>query len=108
MLPGTPFGDVSGFTDRYAPEGLIVYLEVAESGALAATSPVSWLVGVLKDPNVLVLKDDLVVIRVGLHWVECHGPTFLRPSGAGPVVKTSSIYVELAHERKVTPDTGHG
>jgi muramoyltetrapeptide carboxypeptidase len=36
MLPGTPFGDVSGFTDRYAPEGLIVYLEVAETGALAA------------------------------------------------------------------------
>ena len=36
MLPGTPYGDVSGFTDRYAPEGLIVYLEVAESGALAA------------------------------------------------------------------------
>jgi muramoyltetrapeptide carboxypeptidase len=36
MLPGTPFGDVYGFTNRYAPEGLIVYLEVAESSALVA------------------------------------------------------------------------
>jgi len=36
MLPGTPFGDVAGFARRYAPEGLIVYLEVAESSALAA------------------------------------------------------------------------
>lgn len=36
MLPGTPFGDLAGFARRYAPEGLIVYLEVAESSALAA------------------------------------------------------------------------
>lgn len=36
MLPGTPFGDVAGFARRYAPEGLIVYLEVAESDALTA------------------------------------------------------------------------
>ncbi|MHB1474759.1 MAG: S66 family peptidase [Dermatophilaceae bacterium] len=36
MLPGTPFGDVADFARRYAPEGLIVYLEVAESDALTA------------------------------------------------------------------------
>lgn len=36
MLPGTPFGGLAGFARRYAPEGLIVYLEVAESSAPAA------------------------------------------------------------------------
>jgi muramoyltetrapeptide carboxypeptidase LdcA involved in peptidoglycan recycling len=36
MLPGSPFGDVDGFARSYAPEGLIVYLEVAESSALTA------------------------------------------------------------------------
>lgn len=36
MLSATPFGDVAGFARRYAPEGLIVYLEVAESDALTA------------------------------------------------------------------------
>ena len=30
MLPGTPFGDVAGFADRYAPEGLLLYLEVVD------------------------------------------------------------------------------
>jgi muramoyltetrapeptide carboxypeptidase len=36
MLPGTAFGDVAGFARDYAPEGLLVYLEVAESTALSA------------------------------------------------------------------------
>ena len=33
MLPGTPYGDVAGFADRYAPDGLLVYLETAETDA---------------------------------------------------------------------------
>lgn len=33
MLPGTPYGDVAGFAEREAPEGLVVYLEVCESNA---------------------------------------------------------------------------
>ena len=36
MLPGTPYGDVDGFVARHAPEGLLVYVEVAESDALTA------------------------------------------------------------------------
>lgn len=36
MLPGSPFGDVAGFADRHAPEGLLVYLEVAEVDAFTA------------------------------------------------------------------------
>jgi muramoyltetrapeptide carboxypeptidase LdcA involved in peptidoglycan recycling len=32
-LAGTPFGDLGSFAERYAPEGLIVYVEVAEHGA---------------------------------------------------------------------------
>ena len=36
MLPGTPYGDVAAFAARHAPEGLLVYLEVAESGATVA------------------------------------------------------------------------
>ena len=36
MLPGTPYGDLAGFARSHAPEGLIVYLEVAESDAFAA------------------------------------------------------------------------
>jgi muramoyltetrapeptide carboxypeptidase LdcA involved in peptidoglycan recycling len=36
MLPGSPFGDMDAFARSYAPEGLIVYLEVAESNALTA------------------------------------------------------------------------
>ena len=35
-LPGTPYGDVPGFARRRAPEGLLVYLEVAESNAVTA------------------------------------------------------------------------
>jgi muramoyltetrapeptide carboxypeptidase LdcA involved in peptidoglycan recycling len=33
MLPGTPYGDVTGFADRHAPEGLLVYLEVSDAPA---------------------------------------------------------------------------
>lgn len=33
MLPGTPYGDVAGFADRYAPGGLLLYLETAEADA---------------------------------------------------------------------------
>ena len=33
MLPGTPYGDVGAFADRYAPEGLLVYLEVSDAPA---------------------------------------------------------------------------
>jgi muramoyltetrapeptide carboxypeptidase LdcA involved in peptidoglycan recycling len=36
MLPGSPYGDLADFTLRYAPEGLLVYLEVAEAEAVAA------------------------------------------------------------------------
>lgn len=36
MLPGTPYGDVAGFADRHAPEGLLVYVEVAEVDAFSA------------------------------------------------------------------------
>lgn len=36
MLPGTPYGDVAGFADRHAPEGLLVYVEVAEVDAFTA------------------------------------------------------------------------
>jgi muramoyltetrapeptide carboxypeptidase LdcA involved in peptidoglycan recycling len=32
-LTGTPFGDVAGFAREHAPEGLVVFLEAAESGA---------------------------------------------------------------------------
>lgn len=33
-LAGTPYGDVTAFAERFAPEGLIVYVEVCEHGAL--------------------------------------------------------------------------
>jgi muramoyltetrapeptide carboxypeptidase LdcA involved in peptidoglycan recycling len=33
MLPGTPYGDVDGFATRFAPEGLLVYLEVSDAPA---------------------------------------------------------------------------
>ena len=36
MLPGTPYGDLAGFADRHAPEGLLVYVEVAEVDAFTA------------------------------------------------------------------------
>ncbi|MGH3875062.1 MAG: S66 family peptidase [Pseudonocardiaceae bacterium] len=36
MLPGSPYGDVADFAARHAPEGLLVYLEVAESDAVTA------------------------------------------------------------------------
>jgi muramoyltetrapeptide carboxypeptidase len=36
MLPGSPFGDVAGFAQRHAPEGLLLYLEVAEVDAAMA------------------------------------------------------------------------
>lgn len=36
LLAGTPYGDVPGFARKYAPEGTIVYLEVAESNAITA------------------------------------------------------------------------
>lgn len=34
LLPGTPYGDVAGFADQHAPEGLLVYLEVADADAM--------------------------------------------------------------------------
>jgi muramoyltetrapeptide carboxypeptidase len=36
MLPGSPVADVAGFAAAHAPEGLLVYLEVAEAHALSA------------------------------------------------------------------------
>jgi muramoyltetrapeptide carboxypeptidase len=36
LLAGTRWGDVPGFARRHAPEGLIVYVEVAESDAVSA------------------------------------------------------------------------
>lgn len=36
-LAGTPYGDVTGFADRHAPEGLVVYLESAGSDAADVT-----------------------------------------------------------------------
>jgi muramoyltetrapeptide carboxypeptidase LdcA involved in peptidoglycan recycling len=33
MLPGSRYGDINRFADAYAPEGLLVYLEVAETQA---------------------------------------------------------------------------
>jgi muramoyltetrapeptide carboxypeptidase len=36
MLPGSPYGGVADFTVRYAPEGLLVYVEVAEAEAVVA------------------------------------------------------------------------
>jgi len=36
LLAGTRFGDVDGFAARHAPEGLVVYLEVAEADAVTA------------------------------------------------------------------------
>lgn len=36
MLPGSPYGDVPGFAAAHAPEGLLVYVEVAEADAPTA------------------------------------------------------------------------
>ena len=36
MLPGSPYGDVTDFAARHAPEGLLLYIEVAESEAVMA------------------------------------------------------------------------
>ena len=36
LLAGSPAGDVRGFAERHAPEGLIVYLEVAQTDAVTA------------------------------------------------------------------------
>lgn len=36
MLPGSRYGDLPGFATRHAPEGLVVYLEVAEENPYAA------------------------------------------------------------------------
>jgi muramoyltetrapeptide carboxypeptidase LdcA involved in peptidoglycan recycling len=36
MLPGSPYGDVADFATRHAPEGLVVYVEVAEAEAVTA------------------------------------------------------------------------
>ena len=36
MLPGSPYGDVADFAARHAPEGLLVYVEVAEADAVMA------------------------------------------------------------------------
>jgi muramoyltetrapeptide carboxypeptidase len=36
LLAASPAGDVRGFADRHAPEGLIVYLEVSHSDAVTA------------------------------------------------------------------------
>ena len=35
LLAGTRYGDVPGFARKYAPEGTLVYLEAAESNAIA-------------------------------------------------------------------------
>ena len=34
VLAGTPYGDVPGFAAAHSPQGLVLYLEAAESGAL--------------------------------------------------------------------------
>jgi muramoyltetrapeptide carboxypeptidase LdcA involved in peptidoglycan recycling len=34
-VAGTPFGDLNAFADQHAPEGLIVYLEACDEGALS-------------------------------------------------------------------------
>ena len=34
ILSGSPYGDVPGFAAQHAPEGLVVYLEASEDGAL--------------------------------------------------------------------------
>lgn len=34
ILAGTPYGDLRGFAERHAPEGLILYVEAAEDGAI--------------------------------------------------------------------------
>ncbi len=36
MLPGSMYGDVDGFAATHAPEGLLLYLEVADADALTA------------------------------------------------------------------------
>ncbi|HJT05105.1 MAG TPA: S66 peptidase family protein [Pseudonocardiaceae bacterium] len=36
MLPGSSYGDVADFASRHAPEGLLVYVEVAEAEAVTA------------------------------------------------------------------------
>ena len=36
LLAGSPAGDVRGFAERHAPEGLIVYLEVSDADAVTA------------------------------------------------------------------------
>jgi LD-carboxypeptidase C-terminal domain len=36
MLPGSRYGDVADFAARRAPEGLVVYVEVAEAEAVTA------------------------------------------------------------------------
>lgn len=36
MLPGSPYGDIADFASRHAPEGLLVYVEVAEAEAVMA------------------------------------------------------------------------
>ncbi len=41
MLPGTPYGDVTASADAYAPEGLLLYLEAAESDA-ATVARLLW------------------------------------------------------------------
>ena len=34
ILAGTPYGDLTGFAEQHAPEGLLLYLEAAEDGAI--------------------------------------------------------------------------
>jgi muramoyltetrapeptide carboxypeptidase len=34
ILAGTRYGDVAGFAEQHAPEGLVVYLEASEDGAV--------------------------------------------------------------------------
>jgi muramoyltetrapeptide carboxypeptidase len=36
MLPGSPYGDIADFAARHAPEGLLIYVEVAEAEAVTA------------------------------------------------------------------------
>src|SRR5690606_3238631 len=34
-VAGTPYGDLTAFAEQHAPEGLIVYLEASDEGALS-------------------------------------------------------------------------
>ncbi|WP_250897330.1 hypothetical protein [Curtobacterium flaccumfaciens] len=61
LLAGTPYGDVPGFAQKYAPEGTIVYLEAAESNAITVVRMLTSLrlAGWFDDANgVLIGRTD--------------------------------------------------